>query len=50
MQVEPIAAYYGNWHTTAAAWNSCPYVPATECVSACECARVCVCVCVCVCV
>ena len=46
MQVEPIAAYYGNWHTTAAAWNSCTYVPATECV----CVWVCMCVCVCVCV
>ena len=48
MQVEPIAAYYGNWHTTAAAWNSCPCDPATECVSVCACACVCVCVCVCV--
>ena len=54
MQVEPMAAYYGNWHTTAAAWNSCPHVSAAEYVSACACACVCACacasLCVCVCV
>ena len=50
MQVEPIAAYHGNWQATAAAWNSCPCVPATECVCVCLCVCVCVCLCVCVCV
>lgn len=52
MQVERMAAYYGNWHTTAAAWNSCPRVSAAEYVSACACVcvRVHMCVCVCVCI
>ena len=50
MQVEPIAAYHGNWQATAAAWNSCPCVPATECVCVSVCVCVCVCVSVCLCV
>ena len=54
MQVEPMSAYSGNWHTTAAAWNSCPHVSAAEYVSACACACVyacaCASLCVCVCV